>query len=129
MKVENWGKFVKVENWGEQLSESSSFVSIKPRWVDGVEPRHKLAAVQFSLQPSSPQVREAEGPRVCQVKTQKPKIKQKTQIGSNALFFAGCPHVRERRAEGPGVSIEKPLTSKICQVLEKKDQKYQWATD
>ena len=60
VKVENWGKFVKVENWGEQLSESSSFVSIKPRWVDGVEPRHKLAAVQFSLQPS-PQVRRAFG--------------------------------------------------------------------
>ena len=79
-------------------------------------------------------MRRAEGPRVS---TEHPhenlhsnhEKPQKAQIDSNALFFAGCPHVRERRAEGPGVSIEKPLTSKICQVLEKKDQKYQWATD
>ena len=42
VKVENWGKFVKVENWGEQLSESSSFVSIKHRWVEW---NHKLGAL------------------------------------------------------------------------------------
>ena len=42
-------RFVKVENWGEQLSESSSFVSIKHRWVEW---NHKLAAalVHFSQQ-------------------------------------------------------------------------------
>ena len=42
-------KFVKVENWGEQLSKVALFALIKPRWVKG---NHKLAAVQFSLQPS-----------------------------------------------------------------------------
>ena len=70
VKVENWGKFVKVENWGEQLSESSSFVSIKPRWVKG---NHKLAAVQFSLQPS-PQGRRAFGTKsvLSEDKNQKP---------------------------------------------------------
>ena len=52
-KVENWGKFVKVENWGEQLSESSSFVSIKPRWVDGVEPQIGSCAIFFATLISS----------------------------------------------------------------------------
>jgi len=46
VKVENWVKFVKVENRGEQLSESSSFVSIKHTWVEW---NHKLeVAVHFS---------------------------------------------------------------------------------
>ena len=38
-----------------------------------------------------------------QLKTQKPK----RQIGSSALFFAGCPNVS--RAEGPQVAIDKLL--------------------
>ena len=86
-----------------------------------MEWNHKLAAVQFSLQPSSPQVREAEGPRVCQVKTQKPKKKHTNW--QQCTFLSGRPQARVRRAEGPRVSIENlkrtenMSTERNCQLI------------
>jgi len=93
VKVENWGKFVRVENWGEKLSESSSFVSIKHRWVEW---NHKLAAaVHFSQQVRKIYVAEAfsEGTkRACQFKKKHFKNSKKggvePQIGITSALFA-----------------------------------------